>query len=289
MDSQIPLELPPQPDVPLLEPPKRKSSLPYVIIILILCIIAVFLFMQNTSVKTDVVEQSPTPTVTISPQPTPTTDPLETYMNSELGISFRYPRQWTLADKPPRVVSFQTDVPTGLEVPDPQFSEFFVMHHTDIDDLDKWLKSNNAGKITGSKVIGEHTFTIVKGGTHFVDREYILRITDDEYIRFVIEPVMKSGEGYDTTELLFDLILTTLRFTDAVAHLSIEEAVKIVSTLPEVNEYLKNVSNGKVVFDHEDAISNSWVIHVYEELDDHLATKNWYNVNKLNGTIIPEF
>lgn len=64
-----------------------------------------------------------------------------------------------------------------------------------------------------------------------------------------------------------------------------EAAAKNVRNLPEVVLYLKDVPDGKIMFDHEEANTNSFVIHVYEVKNGHTATFNWYIVNKQTGKI----
>lgn len=66
-----------------------------------------------------------------------------------------------------------------------------------------------------------------------------------------------------------------------------EEAVSIVKKLPEVQEYLKKVPNGKVKMDNES--EGEYNIHVYEVKNGHTATFNWYTVNTIDGKIKPQF
>ena len=66
-------------------------------------------------------------------------------------------------------------------------------------------------------------------------------------------------------------------------------AIAKVSALPEVAEYLRDVPSGRVVIDHEDSATNSYLIHVFEVVDDHTATFNWYTVDKTTGEITKDF
>lgn len=63
------------------------------------------------------------------------------------------------------------------------------------------------------------------------------------------------------------------------------KAIATVSALPEVQEYLRTVPAGIVALDHEDKETNSFVIHVYEVIDNHTATFNWYEINQDTGTV----
>src|SRR3989344_6058764 len=65
------------------------------------------------------------------------------------------------------------------------------------------------------------------------------------------------------------------------------QAVENVKKLPEVQEYLKNVPNGKVEVDNE--LEGEYNVHVYEVKNGHTATFNWYRVSIKSGEIRPEF
>lgn len=64
-------------------------------------------------------------------------------------------------------------------------------------------------------------------------------------------------------------------------------AVENVKKLPEVQQYLKDVPNGKVEVDNE--MEGEYNVHVYEVKDGHTATFNWYRVSIKSGEITPEF
>lgn len=73
----------------------------------------------------------------------------------------------------------------------------------------------------------------------------------------------------------------------ASTKISRELAVEKVKNLPEVQEYLKNVPNGKVEVDNED--EGEYNVHVYEVKNGHTATFNWYRVSIKSGEVRPEF
>ncbi len=91
-----------------------------------------------------------------------------------------------------------------------------------------------------------------------------------------------------TLILLVALILSGINNTKNRS-ITKESAAKIVSELPEVKLFMNNTSLGAISFDHEDVRINAWVIHVYENLPDHQATFNWYDVNKATGEVHKEF
>lgn len=65
------------------------------------------------------------------------------------------------------------------------------------------------------------------------------------------------------------------------------QAVKNVKNLPEVQDYLKRVPNGKIEVDNEG--QGEYSVHVYEVKDGHTATFNWYRVSIESGKVEPQF
>lgn len=66
-----------------------------------------------------------------------------------------------------------------------------------------------------------------------------------------------------------------------------EQARMVVQNLPEVQEYLKNVPNGKVEVDNE--LEGEYNVHVYEIKNGHSATFNWYTVDIKTGKPVAQF
>lgn len=64
-------------------------------------------------------------------------------------------------------------------------------------------------------------------------------------------------------------------------------AVENVKKLPEVQQYLKDVPNGKVEVDNE--LEGEYNVHVYEVKNGHTATFNWYRVSIKSGEVRSEF
>lgn len=62
-----------------------------------------------------------------------------------------------------------------------------------------------------------------------------------------------------------------------------DQALENVKKLPEVQQYLKDVPNGKVEVDNEE--EDTINIHVYEVKNGHTATFNWYKVNTKDGKV----
>lgn len=66
-----------------------------------------------------------------------------------------------------------------------------------------------------------------------------------------------------------------------------KQAAENVKKLPEVQDYLKRVPNGRVEVDNE--LEGEYNVHVYEIKGGHTATFNWYRVSIKSGEIRPEF
>lgn len=69
--------------------------------------------------------------------------------------------------------------------------------------------------------------------------------------------------------------------------ISRELAVEKVKKLPEVQEYLKDVPNGKVEVDNE--LEGEYNVQVFEVKNGHTATFNWYRVSIKSGEVRAEF
>lgn len=89
-----------------------------------------------------------------------------------------------------------------------------------------------------------------------------------------ISPVLTEKAGQQLEEI-------------ASTKISRQLAVDNVKKLPEVQEYLKDVPNGRVEVDNE--LEGEYNVHVYEVKDGHTATFNWYRVSIKSGEIRPEF
>ena len=75
-----------------------------------------------------------------------------------------------------------------------------------------------------------------------------------------------------------------------------ENALQLVSNLPEVKKYLADLSaassTGHITTDEElknPTTTPYWYIHVFEDKGDHQATFNWYKVYTQTGTVEKEF
>ncbi|MEK7543382.1 MAG: hypothetical protein AAB557_00775 [Patescibacteria group bacterium] len=99
-------------------------------------------------------------------------------------------------------------------------------------------------------------------------------------------------EGPDKDKMVYEnttlYMLKSLLF-DATNKNMISEvqAIANVKALPEVIAYLKRVPNGLVAINGGEG--DIYMIQVYEIINRHTATFNWYTVNKQTGKITGEF
>ena len=65
------------------------------------------------------------------------------------------------------------------------------------------------------------------------------------------------------------------------------QAIENVKKLPEVQDYLQRVPNGRVEVDNE--LEGEYNVHVYELKDGHSATFNWFTVSIKSGQLEAQF
>ncbi len=70
---------------------------------------------------------------------------------------------------------------------------------------------------------------------------------------------------------------------------SAQEAEKIVLGLDEVLEWGAALGWRRASVVAEGEAEGKWRVHVFESLDDHTATMNWFYVDKETGKVIKEF
>lgn len=96
--------------------------------------------------------------------------------------------------------------------------------------------------------------------------------------------VVFASAGY----LVFQRINPTLEPEHTgSSKITAEQALEKVKGLSEVQQFLKDVPNGKVEVDNE--LEGKYNIHVYEIKDGHTATFNWYRVSIKSGEVKKEF
>lgn len=72
-----------------------------------------------------------------------------------------------------------------------------------------------------------------------------------------------------------------------ISKITKDAAVTEIESRPEVIEYLKEVPRGTVAVSGEE--NDSYLIQVYETVNGHTATFNWYKVDKTTGEVKKDF
>jgi len=84
------------------------------------------------------------------------------------------------------------------------------------------------------------------------------------------------------------VILTPTPIVTNQAKISEIDAINLVKKLPDVEKLIKKYPNYGISVEGSNTSASSWNVHVYEIVDDHTATYNWYYVDKNTGMITTE-
>lgn len=68
--------------------------------------------------------------------------------------------------------------------------------------------------------------------------------------------------------------------------ISEEQAIKLISELPQVKSFLENSKNGKIAVENGYTSETELFIDVYESFTDHNATFNRYRIDRIDGSIL---
>lgn len=207
-----------QPILP--EQPRQNNFLVILLSILLLISVGVagfFAYQTQMLVKElTAMKSASTPVSSEELKNDPASD-WKTYSNSKYGLSLKYPSDWTIKTDPiystnPRLVTFDTKMSTNLQPMEYQNREFFIAHHNNIKDMASWIAENYQGATVVNNIkINNNDFLVINGGIQARAREYAIKIGENSYLRFVLEPVDKEDE-FDE---LFDQILSTFKFTES--------------------------------------------------------------------------
>lgn len=98
-----------------------------------------------------------------------------------------------------------------------------------------------------------------------------------------VNAIAVFAQGPDKDKMVYEnttiYMLKSLQFN--------KNAVSKVKSLPEVIEYLKRIPAGIIAVNGEN--DTSYMVQVYEIINDHTATFNWYTVSKATGEVTKEF
>lgn len=87
--------------------------------------------------------------------------------------------------------------------------------------------------------------------------------------------------------LLFVVVLVFSIIISSSGEVTKEDAIAKIKAQSEVVQYLQEVPRAHVVVDSFD--TTLYRIHVFEVINNHTATFNWYTVNKKSGEVKKEF
>lgn len=237
----------------------------------------------------------------------------KTYRNDKNGFLFKYPKDWEIRDL--------TNISKGagniftvqrleLKSPDYDFRYSggdwgyswvesgmyinFVVSKNTWETLEQIKKEKSSqGKtllktdISGNSLLYEERVNDKIYSAEF----YLVRNLKGEPKPVVFNITLEADpDKQDYYRDLFDKFLQTLEFDSSQlthdVNVSKEEAFEKVINLPEVENFLTNITQGRVALVNQDYKDpNSWTVHVYESLPTHNATFNWYYVNKETGEI----
>lgn len=262
----------------------QKGFAPIIILFIVLVLGGIVGGMVYSRSKTNqATSVYPQPTTSQSDQ----TANWKTYANTRYGYSIRYPPEWSLREENTDGTLVMLSKPAGFIEFQNEYAFFLDQGQT----LENYLKQtpgfSNLNLVKEVNLNGNTVF-IFSGGIEDTTQIFISPAGsfDNRYFSVILK-----GFTFDEVEPIF----STFRFTDSAttssstSKVTQEQALEKVRSLNEVKEYLIQVPNGKVEFDHEDEAANAWVIHVYEVKNGHTATFNWYSVSKETGKMTDNF
>lgn len=217
------------------------------------------------------------------------------YQSPTYKFSIAYPQAWEVKNDTQvfengDAVAFQIKGPTQKRYTEfIDGARFIVSKPFSIDtDITTWAK----GYFTGNVKFTKSTFTgrryeEVEDCSNWGCMRYFFTMINNK-----VYGVATFAEGGSTEKAMYENALfymfNSLKFTDApTAQVTKGEAIAKVKLLSEVADYLKRVPNGLVAVNGEE--DNWYLVQVYEIVNGHTATFNWYNVNKTTGTVEKQF
>lgn len=220
----------------------------------------------------------------------------KTYQNSQYGFTIQYPQDWRINEETQvfengDAVSFRKDDPKQkdqTELTDGAMLAVAVPFGIK-EDLKSWVKSyfsNPNDKIEFStRNIRSMKFEKVYECSRVGCMTYYFTFQNDQVFGIAAFAEGANKAAYENT---LASLLSTFELKDKVGGgLSSVEAIKKVKSLPEVVDYLKRVPSAKV--EVNEAEGDAYLIQVFEVINGHTATFNWYTVSKVSGEASKSF
>jgi hypothetical protein len=129
-----------------------------------------------------------------------------------------------------------------------------------------------------------------------MDKALILRVISQVFVLVIVcagsaQPTesAKKAETSETTEANNN--------SGTTEKLKEDKAIALVSKRKDVQAWKKNFNGptgtsrlgGRVAFSIEGHKGEIYTVHVFEDLPDHTATFNWYEVDLSTGKVTPQF
>lgn len=220
---------------------------------------------------------------------TPSDDPTanwKTYTDSKYGYSLKYPPQWEINPPP-----LGNGILIGLNEPN---EDQIAVNVSPIKDAimaesckqtqQVFLNNVPASRCELTQKIGAER-GVVYNPPITSKTVYIEALHNDRYYNLSLT-FNQTSDKFKT----FDQILSTFKFLNT--KITMQKAIELVRNQKDVQNWLllfTGPDHGRPVlaFDHMDA--NKYVIHVYEDLPDHVATLNWFEVDSETGAVTRTF
>jgi len=215
------------------------------------------------------------------------------YQSPAYGFSIEYPNDWenvpnTQVFENGDAVSFrktgptqkeQTELTDGAQVTIAQPSTIYT-------DLSTWIKQYYTGDAQFSQEeVQAVTFQKIYDCSRAGCMTYYYTMRDGKVFGIA---TFAQGASKTEYESAISSILYSLQFGgSANGTVTKEDAIVKVKAISEVTDYLKRVPQGRVEVSSEE--DKSYLIQVFEVINGHTATFNWYNVDKTTGEIEKQF
>lgn len=254
--------------------------------------------------------QTTLPITKASPIPSDETTNWETITNSKFGYVIKYPPDWSFSANQhtnpliTNLATFQSDSTCNITDNLCSTIQLNVENNDNKNDLTPRLSINlqgsNPDRITNKtsiKINGEDASEFDFFGANYrsaigtLIHIVVINHNGRKYVLSFKESPLGGDSIVDNTKWknkhIFDKMLSTFKFTGG--EITKEEAVNIVLSLSEVNDYVSRVKNSRVEYSHDSSDGQKIIVHVYEQLPDHTATFNWFNVDKATKQVTKEF
>lgn len=230
-----------------------------------------------------------------SPQSRQTQSGYQTYQDATYGFTIAYPVAWeirrdTHVFENGDAIAFgisgstqkkNTELTHGAQV---AIAKPFLIKTS----LSAWIQNNFPPQATRSTMtLTKIPMESVESCSNLGCMTYYFTLVNNQ-----VNGVAIFAQGPDKDKMVYEnttlYMLKSLSF-DATSKNMISEnqAIANVKALPEVIAYLKRVPNGLVAVNGGE--ENAHMVQVYEVINGHTATFNWYNVNKQSGEVTPQF